>query len=533
MAEIVEGPWPKRQERRLAKGRDAAAKLKEMSRLPLADRKRMAENLGDMIAALSEGSGASSKIVMRQVFENSGSAHNWAKRLRFVRFSSDIEKKSDEFSSSFADFLKLAKEALRLRSSTSITEEQLENEATLRLLAGTSSDPDPFHNAKIDFDAARALGSLADAFVQQVEQAVPSLKTYFERVAKYQLFHKPWPEEVYKERFINPIQDPGSGLYDNWSAQLFGFIPCDVDTSKFFRAERSEPDPFEPFVSQYSLLFRQVPSEEPYEPIHGNSLPVGMLTDGFCIIGGSGENHAAVPGLLPKIYLGDIYPVKGNRSNWQGALRPTRVYVALAPTMAEGKLRIKLAVISEAWPYDSPEYTFEDGRVYIGSSGHDTWIGDQNELVATKEWVEREGPIPIETLDLPEYSVETVDFIPGVKANITLGLQSDMPVSLRHANNSAEVDSENASDKARYFAGIGFAIEAGTGFTPFHATSLAAAFVSNLLYVKDERSVLNMMIADAKSRVETLERQFQEWMADFQAVRSEFVDGGANKNGEE
>ncbi len=527
MAEIVEGPWPKRQERRHAKGMDAAAKLKGMSRLPLADRKRMAENLGEIIAALSSDLGVAPKIAMRQVFDNSGSGNNLAKRLKFVRLSSDAGKKSDELSSSFADFLKLAKEALRLKPGNSMTDQQLEAEASLRLLAGTSRDPDPTNNSKFDFDAMREIGELADAFVQQVEHAVPGLKTYFERVAKYQLYHKPWPEEVYRERFVNPVQDLPFKVYQYWSAQLFGFIPVDVDTTKFFRAERSEPDPFDPFFPWWSLDFRQVPTEESYDPIGGNSLPVEMLTDGFRIALGSGLNYAAVPGLLPKIYLGDIYPIEGLRYYSQDFLRPTRVYVVLAPTMAGGKLGIKLAVISEAWPYDDTEYTFEDGRVYIGTSGY------RGYLDGGSYWSERKGPIPVESLDLPEYSVDTVDFIPGLTANKTLGLQrqTDMSASLQPANNSAEDDSESELRNAKVgYTGIGFAIEPGTEFTPFPATSLAAALVSNLLFIKDERSVLSMMIADAKSRVETLESQFQEWMAEFHAVKSEFIGRGSNKN---
>jgi hypothetical protein len=91
--------------------------------------------------------------------------------------------------------------ALKLKPHNNVSGEDLEAEATLRLLMGTSYDPDPFKSAKIDFDAARAVAELSEAFIKQVESAVPGLKTYFERLAKYQLVHKPWPEQVYRERF--------------------------------------------------------------------------------------------------------------------------------------------------------------------------------------------------------------------------------------------------------------------------------------------------------------------------------------------
>jgi hypothetical protein len=537
MAEIVEGPWPKRQERRHARGMDAVAKLKGLSRLPLADRKRMARNLGEIIAALSSDLGVPPKVAMRQVFDNSGSGNNLAKRLKFVRFPSDAEKKSDEFSSSFADFLKLAKEALRLKPGNSMTDRQLEGEASLHLLAGTSKDPDPTNNSKFDFDAMREIGELADAFVQQVEHAVPGLKTYFERVAKYQLYHKPWPEEVYKKRFTNPVQDLPFDVYQYWSAELFGFIPVDVDTSKFFIGKWSQPDPFSPFVPWWSLDHRQVPSDESYEPIRGNSLPLEMLTDGSWIAGGPGVNYACIPGLLPRIYLGDIYPVARSEAGGVEFLRPTRVYLTLAPTLAHGSLKVRLAVISEAWPYDNTEYTFEDGRVYTGTSGYLRYIDGGS------RWVERKGPIPLESLDLPDYSVKKVDFVPGVNANQTLGLQGHpdalsiwhqvkLASSLQPKSAPHYEAARTLFEKDDRFTAVGVAIEQRAGFTPFPATSLAAALISNLFYVKDEKSVLNMMIVDARSRVETLERQFQEWMADFQAVKSQFMDDAFGKNRE-
>lgn len=68
-------------------------------------------------------------------------------------------------------------------------------------------------------------------------------------------------------------------------------------------------------------------------------------------------------------------------------------------------------------------------------------------------------------------------------------------------------------------------IKMGHGFTPFSANSLASALFSNLLYVKGEESALNLMIVDARSRVETLDRQFQAWMRDFQTAKSEFIAG--------
>lgn len=533
MENVVRGPWPQsdaqernssfkldQNKKRYAKAHQVWSELKDQARLPLADRKRMARNLGDLISELASDLGIAPKVALRQVWDICGLEHSWAKRLRYVRFAEDAEKKTDEYASSAREFANLAKVALKLKPHNTVSGEDLEAEATLRLLMGTTYDPDPFKSAKIDFDAARAVAELAEAFIQQVENAVPGLKTYFERLAKYQLAHKPWPEQVCRERFLNSMTQLQQIEYRNWSRVPDECVyPVDVDTSVF------------------------------YGPFSGVSLPMGLANtfsqdyvfDGFDLWGDSRVN--GLSGLFPKIHLGDIggyHRVSLLSDLWEtpvigedGAERkrtcdevwnlapshPRRLYLIIAPTKQAEGIKLQLGLLEEDWPF-SGLLKGEDGRDYLPILAP---LGSPQSLGF--------GPTESCAYSGPAWE-KIVNLIPGASSASILGLEGVADSAsawddLRDPFDRPAPDFDDLTPEffAKRFLEIWPAIQNGEGFNPHPANTLASALFSNLLYVKGEGSVLNLMIADAKSRVETLEAQFQGWMAEFEAAKFEFVNG--------
>jgi hypothetical protein len=533
MENVVRGPWPQSEahegntlskrdqnEKRYAKAHQVWSELKDHARLPLADRKRMAQNLGDLISELASDLGVAPKVALRQVWEKCGLDHSWAKRLRYVRFADDGNKKTDEYVSSAREFANLAKMALKLKPHNNVSGEDLEAETTLRLLMGTSYDPDPFKSAKIDFDAARAVAELSEAFIKQVESAVPGLKTYFERLAKYQLGHKPWPEQVYRERFLNSMRPLQKHEYRNWVRSPDERIyPADVDTSVF------------------------------YGPFSGPSLPAGLgntfsqdyVFDGFDLWGDGRVN--ALSGLFPRIHLGDIlgyHVVSLLPAMWETPVideagterkrtcdevwnlapsHPQRVYLIIAPTKQAEGIKLQLGLLVEGWPF-SGLLKGEDGRDYLPA----------NALPGSPEALGF-GPTEPCAHSGPAWE-KIVNLIPGTSSASILGLEgvSDIASAVddfRDPLDRPAPDFEDLTPEffAKEFLDVWPAIENGEGFNPHPANTLASALFSNLLYVKGEGSVLNMMIADAKSRVETLEAQFQGWMAEFEEAKLEFVNG--------
>jgi hypothetical protein len=531
MENVVRGPWPQsdaqernssfkrdQNEKRYAKAHQVWSELKDQARLPLADRKLMARNLGDLITELAADLGIAQKVALRQVWDICGPEHNWAKRLRYVRFAEDAEKKTDEYASSVREFANLARMALKLKPHNTVAGEDLEAEATLRLLMGTSYDPDPFKSAKIDFEAARAVAELAEAFIQQVENAVPGLKTYFERLAKYQLGHKPWPEQVYRERFLNSMRPLQKHEYRNWVRLPDESVyPADVDTSVF------------------------------YGPFSGASLPSGLgntfsqdfVFDGFDLWGDGRVN--ALSGLFPRIHLGDIlgyHVVSLLPDLWETPVidetgmerkrtcdevwnlapsHPRRLYLIIAPTKQAAGIKLQLGLLEEDWPCSG---------LLKGKDGHDYLPA--NAMPGSPEALGFGPTEPCAHSDLAWEKI--VNLIPGAGSASILGLEgvSDIASAVDDFRDPLDRPAPDFDDLtpeffAKRFLEVWPAIQNGEGFNPHPANTLASALFSNLLYVKGEGSVLNMMIADAKSRVDTLEGQFQGWMAEFEEAKLEFV----------
>lgn len=536
MENVVRGPWPQsdaqernssfkrdQNEKRYAKAHQVWSELKDQARLPLADRKRMARNLGDLISELASDLGIAPKVALRQVWDICGLEHSWAKRLRYVRFAEDAEKKTDEYASSAREFANLAKVALKLKPHNTVSGEDLEAEATLRLLMGTTYDPDPFKSAKIDFDAARAVAELTEAFIQQVESAVPSLKTYFERLAKFQLFHRPWPEQVYRERFQASLGQFEQGYFNHWCGDKLWLIPVDVDTSKFFAEPESAPSSAHNIDQEAGFL--------------GHPIPNGFLFDGFPI--GDELGYTAVPGLLPHVHIGDIhgfqfasgpdnatFAAESDDELYFGPqvleAHPQRVHLVLAPSKVGATVFIRIGLLVEAWPFSNLQFA-DDGAGYLRPRQPDVLVSE----LATGDIL---NPTPVTSVvdHLPWASIDRLMFLPGAEAQNVIGAQgvSNPEESIYEIRSTAMRDSQDWSTLIETkVTSVIPAIAIGQGFTPYPANTLASALFSNLLYVKGEGSVLNMMIADAKSRVETLEAQFQGWMAEFEAAKFEFVNG--------
>ncbi len=539
MENVVRGPWPQsdaqernssferdKNEKRYAKAHQVWSELKDQARLPLADRKQMARNLGDLISELALDLGIAPKVALRQVWDQCGLEHSWAKRLRYVRFEEDAEKKTDEYASSAREFANLAKVALKLKPHNIVSGEDMEAEAILRLLARTSYDPDPFKNAKIDFDAARAVAELGEAFIQQVESAVPGLKTYFERLAKFQLFHRPWPEQVYRERFQASLAQFEQSYFNHWCGDKLWLIPVDVDTSKFFGEFESAPSSAHNMDQEADFL--------------GHPIPNRFLFDGFPIADELG--HTAVPGLLPRVHIGDIHGFQFGRGTDNATFapqsddefyprpqvlesHPQRVHLVLAPTKVGSTLSIRIGLVVEAWPFSNLRFA-DDGAGYLGHEQPDVSVSEPTPGDAL-------NPIPVTSVvnHLPWASIDRLMFLPGSEAQNVIGVQgvNNPEESIHEIRSTAMRDGQDWSTLIETkVTSVIPAIAIGQGFTPYPANTLAAALFSNLLYVKGEGSVLIKMIADAKSRVETLEGQFQEWMTEFHAAKHDFIKGSGN-----
>jgi hypothetical protein len=542
---IIKGPWVpprpnprlsadqrRRQDERNSKASAVQDEISQWQRIPEIDRLKIAQNLGDQIVELGRELGIGEQEALKHVWEKYNRPDRWAKRLRYVRMPSDEGKKSDELAGTFADYQGLADVVAASRPPGALNLDDHKAEARLKLLSGTSRDPDPHRGAKIDFDAARAIGSLAEAFVRQVEEAVPGLKEYFERLAKYQLFHRRWSEQIYRDRFWATMSEREKNSFQNWRGDDWE-CPYDVDTSTF--------------VADFT-------GDTPVGSGPANTVPPSYLYDGFDL-GGDGNNFGVV-GMLPRITLGEIgsYGVAMLSTNVQqefteklgdecdpyGFVRliqgdQTRIYLILVPVLVNGRLVISLGCTGEEWPFSVFKVEDGIGRLYVPPT---KLYYDNKEIPRSLNetgtgWSELGwGPVQLAQPDTEDIW-GSIDLIPGRKANTTLALQgtpgADQAAADSILNNNYTIEDLTPEVLNQHFLEVSPKIKLGDGFTPYNANSLAAALFSNLIYVKGEESVLSMMIADARSRVETLDRQFQVWMQDFQTAKSDFVVGTSQK----
>jgi hypothetical protein len=421
----------------------------------------------------------------------------------------------------------LAEVVTSLQTDGALTNDERKAEALLRLLQGTSRDPDPHRSAKIDFDAARAVANLAEAFVRQVEEAVPGLEEYFVRLAKYQLFHRRWPEDVYRERFWASMPSWHKSIHNTWNPSGDDEEwPVDVDTSEFV-AEFTGNQP-----AGYG--------------------PADTMTETFMYddmwVGYGDSDHRGVVGLLPRILLGTIggyglallershWPIESTAEDSSdgfpfpfGVVRtidfaPHQIFLTIQPTLGSDGIKLKAGVLAEHYPFKSYERD-ELGQDYLVARTY----GEGNMNPTTERW----GPFVANQFTanpMGDIPTDVICLIQSDRAKRVLGL-GDTQGSEQLADELLDKP-ETLEDLTQEFLSttittVSPSIKMGHGFTPFSANSLAAALFSNLLYVKGEESALNMMIADARSRVETLDNQFQVWMRDFQTARSDFVAGMA------
>ena len=496
------------QDARTAQANKIRDDVRQWQRMPKSDCRRIAQNLGDMISELARDLVRREGDVLREVFGED----RLAKRLRYARLPSDGDKKTDEFGSTFADYLALAETVARMRPKGALSTDDQNAEALLRLLEGTSRDPDPHRTARIDYDAARAVASLADAFIRQLEEAVPGLKTYFERLAKYQLFHLPFDDETEKQRFISTLSASVYTRYEfaNWRPDYYW--PIDLDTSRF--------------VAQFT-------GDQPVADGPANTMPPTYVYDGMSLVGDADAN--GISGLFPRIILGDIHthglackskavwyePVQDHAgardaTPWDPVCSaeavPSRIHMIVAPVATADGMQLQLGLISENWPLSVCEFD-ESSNLFLSlqSNGAQRWG-------------------PLESFPIGAVTDHQVSLIPGVSASRELGLQGvpgigQVKDEMHNAINT--FDDITPELLAKQYLEIVPAIETGTGFTPFEANTLAAALFSNLLYVKGPYNALSMMIADATQRVQTLDLQFNEWMQEFASAKSAFVAGAA------
>jgi hypothetical protein len=534
---IIKGPWVprrpdtpltpdqrRRQDDRNKKAASTRDDVRNWKRMLWADKLKVAQNLGDLIVELGRDLGLSEARALERVWEAYGRPDRWNKKLRYVRMPSDYGKKSDEIVSTFIDFLSLGEVVAGLQTKGALTDEERKNEALLRLLQGTSRDPDPHQSAKIDFDAARAVADLADAFVRQVEEAVPGLKEYFVRLAKYQLFHRRWPEDVYRERFWASMPSWHKSIHNTWNPSGDDEEwPVDVDTSEF--------------VAEFT-------GNQP--PGHGpaDTMPETFLYDDMPVVGDS--DHRGVVGLLPRILLGTIggfglallkkshWPIESLSEDRGDSvphpidvvrtidLAPHQIFLTIQPILGTDGIKLEAGVLAEQYPFKSYERD-ELGQDYLVARTY----GEAKMNPTTERW----GPfVANQFTAIPMWDMPTdvICLIQSESAKRVLGLgdtQGSEQLADELLYKPQKLEDLTQEFLSTTIATVSPSIKIGHGFTPFKANSLAAALFSNLLYVKGEESALNMMIADARSRVETLDNQFRLWMRDFQTAKSDFVAG--------
>jgi hypothetical protein len=537
---VIDGPWPQREQttearqEELFERKSKATKVKSESanwtRMPLSDRKRVAENLGDLVVELARNEGIQPKQMLRKVWEKTGwQEERWPKRLRYVRLPEDADKKSDEFAGTFADFLALAEAVGHFTKAGGLSEDDNCAAATLRILQGTSRDPDPQRSQAVDFDAARAVAELAHAFISKLEAAVPALPTYFERLAKHQLFHLPHSEDTWKARFLASISDEDKRIFQVWDREdneEDRVWPVDLDTTHF--------------VSEFT-------GHQPAGGGPSNTVPPSYVYDGMSLWGDSNANGIA--GLLPRIHLGDIL-TRGlafkHKASWHDPVvdedgsvfepcandaihgassRPLRIYLIVAPVLLDGRASLSLGLIEESWPLT--QCRLSDSYITLPTPYH-LWPAEpQSEL---RRW----GPIASAPRGLSESGA--IELIPGEGSKKRLGMQGVPGIeqlSDELANNARNFEELTPEFLATEYVDVRPAVAIKAGFTPYPANSLASALVSNLLYVSGPQNALEMMIADATSRVDILDCQFRAWMDEFDAAKSQFVKNTNRANLEE
>lgn len=520
---VIPGPWSRNP--RLGRSRnprvaEALRQLEDLKRIHRDDRMRVASNLGQLVCDLARDHAVPADKMLKQVWSVFDPKRDrWAKRLRYVRLPEDADHKSDELAGSWSDFKDLTRAIAGLRRPDGLSREDHENDVIMRCLEGTRHDPDPQRSQAIDMDAARSVGDLAGAFIARLEQAVPGLRRYFEQLARYQLFHPRHDEETLRERFLATVPAMVASDYPVWDPQDDYTGPLDLDTSRF----------------QAVFTGDALPGHGPTD-----TMPEGFLRDGMWIGGGDADNNAML-GLLPRIHLGDIHvyglaakpaalwdepvtdhlgktsPATANDVIKAAAARPLRIHLVIAPVLADGAVTLSLGLIGEAWPLSQVVWDEESiGRFLV----HPDW----------SKWPE-EGEVrwgPVASLPDGLEPTRTLDLIPGQSANRLLGLQGEHGVEQSREGLDPQVsgfDQLTPELLEQRLIEVRPAIAVGVGFTPHPANTLAAALISNMLYVRGPENVLEMMAQDARERVERLEHHLEVWMQAFQAARSDFVAG--------
>lgn len=156
----------------------------DRERLSPEDRLRMARNLGEMAVIAAAGLGIAPKAFVRRVFDAWDRGDRWDKRKRWVLLPDDEQTEKPALSG--ADFYALATRLRNLEDGGQASANRLVD-ASLRLFANTTLDPDPLRATRAALDAQSEVRGILDGIRQCVLEQCPQLSWYFSEVSAHQI----------------------------------------------------------------------------------------------------------------------------------------------------------------------------------------------------------------------------------------------------------------------------------------------------------------------------------------------------------
>ncbi len=115
------------------------------------------------------------------------------------------------------------------------------------------------------------------------------------------------------------------------------------------------------------------------------------------------------------------------------------------------------------------------------------------------------------TIHPPGKFLDNLFLIPGAAAEHVLGL--------RQTATDLDFDGYMLS----HATAVEPNFEVPVGFTPHAGTSLGGMLLRNLLYATRETNIFEMLAADARARVDRLERQHGKWQREYEVARAAFI----------